>query len=225
AWALFWLNGLAPIELLGLSLKPGWVGSVLAAIYLVWMLNLYNFMDGIDGLASAEAISVCLGMCLIYWMNGVAGLIGAPLVLTAGVAGFLCWNYPPARIFMGDAGSGFLGIILGALALHAAWSKAEFLWSWLILLGVFVVDATWTLVRRLISGDKVYQAHSSHAYQKAARRWGHKKVTVSVVVINLGFLLPVSILVALGHLGVVTGICVAYAPLVCAAYLLKAGKA
>jgi len=225
AWVLFWLNGLALIELLGLSLKLGWVGGVLAAIYLVWMLNLYNFMDGIDGLASAEAMSVCLGMCLIYLISGVAGLIWAPLVLSAGVAGFLCWNYPPARIFMGDAGSGFLGIILGTLALHAAWSKAEFLWSWLILLGVFIVDATWTLVRRLICGDKVFQAHSSHAYQKAARRWGHKKVTVSVVVINVVFLLPVSVLVALDHLSVMTGICVAYAPLVCVAYLLKAGKA
>ena len=225
AWVLFWLNGLAPIELLGLSLKPGWVGSVLAAIYLVWMLNLYNFMDGIDGLASAEAISVCLGMSLIYWMNGVAELIWAPLILAVAVAGFLFWNYPPARIFMGDAGSGFLGIILGALALHAAWSKSELLWSWLILLGVFIVDATWTLVRRLICGDKVYQAHSSHAYQKAARRWGHKKVTVSVILINVVFLLPVSILVNFDHFGVVTGMCVAYAPLACVAFFLKAGKA
>lgn len=225
AWVLFWFNGLAPIELWGVSLKLGWLGGVLGAIYLVWMLNLYNFMDGIDGLASAEAISACLGMCLVYWVGGVVDLVWAPLMLAGAVAGFLCWNFPPARIFMGDAGSGFLGIILGTMALQAAWSAPELIWSWLILLGVFIVDATWTLVQRLIRGDKVYQAHSSHAYQKAARRWGHKKVTVSVVLVNAGFLLPVSILVALGHLNVVAGIGVAYAPLVCIAYLLKAGRA
>ena len=224
-WTLFWFNGLAPIELLGVSLTPGWLGGVVGAIYLVWMLNLYNFMDGIDGLASAEAISVCLGMCLVYWVGGVVELVWAPLVLAGAVAGFLCWNFPPARIFMGDAGSGFLGIILGAMALQAAWSKPELIWSWLILLGVFIVDATWTLARRLIRGDKVYQAHSSHAYQNAARRWGHKKVTVCVVVVNIGFLLPISILGVLGHVNVMTGICVAYAPLVCTAYLLKAGRA
>jgi Fuc2NAc and GlcNAc transferase len=224
-WALFWFNGLAPIELLGVSLTPGWLGGIVGAIYLVWMLNLYNFMDGIDGLASAEAISVCLGMCLVYWVGGVVELVWAPLVLAGAVAGFLCWNFPPARIFMGDAGSGFLGIILGAMALQAAWSKPELIWSWLILLGVFIVDATWTLARRLIRGDKVYQAHSSHAYQNAARRWGHKKVTVCVVVVNIGFLLPISILGVLGHVSVMTGICVAYAPLVCIAYLLKAGRA
>ncbi|WP_339526732.1 MraY family glycosyltransferase [Pseudomonas sp. EL_65y_Pfl2_R96] len=224
AWVLFWLNGLAPIALLGVSLDLGWVGSILGAIYLVWMLNLYNFMDGIDGLASVEAITVCLGICLVYGVAGTAELVWAPLMLVVAVAGFLCWNFPPARIFMGDAGSGFLGIILGAMALQAAWSKPELIWSWLILLGVFIVDATWTLVRRLIGGDKVYQAHSSHAYQKAARRWGHKAVTISVAVINVVFLLPLSILVVLGHLNVVAGIFVAYAPLVCLAYLFKAGR-
>ncbi|MCW3779862.1 hypothetical protein OM945_13575, partial [Levilactobacillus namurensis] len=76
------------------------------------------------------------------------------LALAAAVTGFLCWNFPPARIFMGDAGSGFLGVVLGAMALQAAWEKPELLWSWLILLGVFIVDATWTLMRRLVRGDK-----------------------------------------------------------------------
>lgn len=223
-WVLFWFGGIAPIELLGVSLTPGWFGGVVGAIYLVWLLNLYNFMDGIDGLASVEAISVCLGMCLIYWMGGIIELIWAPLMLVWAVAGFLCWNFPPARIFMGDAGSGFLGIILGAMALQSAWSKPELIWNWLILLGVFIVDATWTLIRRLIGGDKVYQAHSSHAYQKAARRWGHKKVTVSVVAINVVFLLPVSILVSQDYLNVVAGICMAYLPLIFVAYLLKAGR-
>lgn len=113
-WALFWLNGLSPIEFFGVVVDLGWFGNIVALVYLVWMLNLYNFMDGIDGLASAEAISVCLGMCLVYWFSGYVELFWTPLILAAAVAGFLWWNFPPARIFMGDAGSGFLGLCSGS---------------------------------------------------------------------------------------------------------------
>lgn len=223
-WALIWLGGVAPVELMGISINTGWIGAIIAAIFLVWMLNLYNFMDGIDGLASVQAITVCLGACLVYWLTGAAGLIWAPLMLAGAVAGFLCWNFPPARIFMGDAGSGFLGVVLGVMALQAAWVNPVLIWSWLVLLGVFVVDATFTLVRRLIRGDKVYQAHSSHAYQGAARRWGHKRVTLSVVVINVLYLLPLSIAVALGYISAVSGLALAYVPLGLAACMLKAGR-
>jgi Fuc2NAc and GlcNAc transferase len=225
AWALFWLNGFAPIELFDTTIDLGWFGHLLALIYLVWMLNLYNFMDGIDGLASAEAISSCLGMCLVYWFSEDVDLIWAPLMLATAVAGFLWWNFPPARIFMGDAGSGFLGLVLGVIALEAAWYKPELLWSWIILLGVFIVDATWTLALRLIRGERVYEAHSNHGYQHAARRVGHKKVTLTVLAINAAFLLPVSILVALNHLSVVVGLLIAFAPLIFVACLLNAGKA
>ncbi|MBV4461746.1 glycosyltransferase family 4 protein [Pseudomonas sp. SWRI79] len=225
AWALFWLKGLAPIELFDTTIDLGWFGHLLALIYLVWMLNLYNFMDGIDGLASAEAVSTCVGMCLVYWLSASVDLIWAPLMLAVAVAGFFWWNFPPARIFMGDAGSGFLGFILGVFALGAAWQKPELLWSWIILLGVFIVDATWTLARRLIRGDRVYQAHSSHGYQHAARRVGHKKVTLTVVAVNVVFLCPVSILVALNQLSVVVGLLIAFVPLIFIAYLLGAGQA
>ncbi|MGJ7514100.1 MraY family glycosyltransferase [Pseudomonas baetica] len=225
AWALFWLNGLAPIELFDTAIDLRWFGHLLALIYLVWMLNLYNFMDGIDGLASAEAISSCLGMCLVYWFSENVDLVWAPLILGAAVVGFLWWNFPPARIFMGDAGSGFLGLVLGVFSLDAAWQKPELLWSWIILLGVFIVDATWTLACRLVRGDRVYQAHSSHGYQHAARRLGHKKVTLIVVAINIGFLLPVSILVALSLLDVVGGLLIAFVPLIFIVYWLGAGKA
>ena len=222
-WALFWLNGLPPIEFFGVAVDLGWFGNILALVYLVWMLNLYNFMDGIDGLASAEAISVCLGMCLVYWFSGNVELIWAPLILAAAVAGFLWWNFPPARIFMGDAGSGFLGIVLAGMALQAAHSRPELLWSWIILLGVFIVDATWTLVRRLIQGEKLYQAHRSHGYQKTAGRWGHLRVTQIVSMLNVGALLPISILVATGVMGGVAGVVVTYSVLICIAYVSKAG--
>ncbi len=214
AWALFWLKGLPPIELFGITVDLGWFGNILALVYLVWMLNLYNFMDGIDGLASAEAISVCLGMCLVYWFSGNLELIWAPLILAAAVAGFLWWNFPPARIFMGDAGSGFLGIVLALLTIQAVWVAPQLFWSWLILLGVFIVDATWTLVQRLLRGAKIYQAHRSHAYQCASRRYSsHKVVTLSVVIINLFWLLPISLWVGGECLDGVAGLILAYMPL------------
>ncbi|WP_447793403.1 MraY family glycosyltransferase [Pseudomonas farris] len=225
AWALFWLNGLPPISIFGLAIDLGWFGNVLAVIYLVWMLNLYNFMDGIDGLAGAESICVCLGGCLVYWFGGYAELIWAPLILAGAVAGFLYWNFPPAKIFMGDAGSGFLGIILGVLVLQAAWVEPELMWSWLILLGVFIVDATWTLIRRLVRGDKVHQAHRSHAYQFASRHFkSHKLVTLGVVGINVFWLFPLSLWVGREGGGGFYGLIIAYVPLCVLAAKYHAGK-
>lgn len=225
-WALFWLNGLPSINAFGFSLDLGWLGHVLAAVYLVWLLNLYNFMDGIDGIASVEAICVCLGGALL----GIAGSsqpmeFFTPLLLAAAVMGFLFWNFPPARIFMGDAGSGFLGITLGVLSLQAAWVAPQFLWSWLILLGVFIVDATFTLLRRLLRGDKVYEAHRSHAYQYASRRFGrHLPVTLAVLGLNLFWLLPIALWVGLGGLDGLVGLVIAYAPLMGLAVKYKAGE-
>lgn len=225
-WTLYWLNGLAPLQLFGENVNLSVLGSVLAAFYLVWMLNLYNFMDGIDGLASAEAISACLGMCLIYWLFGTIDLIWEPLILMGAVAGFLCWNFPPARIFMGDAGSGFLGFILGAFALESAWVRPEYFWCWIILLGVFIVDATLTLIRRLIRGEKVYQAHRSHAYQHASRRYqSHLLVSSIVVLINLVWLLPIALFVGAGWLSGELGCLIAFIPLAVLAWKFEAGVA
>lgn len=229
-WALFWLGGLPPVMVLGHTLDLGWFGDVLAAVYLVWLLNLYNFMDGIDGIASVEAVCVCLGAAALYALPGTAGGgqavdLWLPLLLACAVAGFLVWNFPPASIFMGDAGSGFLGITLGILSLQATWAAPQLLWSWLILLGVFVVDATVTLLRRLLRGDTIYQAHRSHAYQHAARRFGrHLPVTLTVAAINLGWLLPIALWVASGRVEGGVGLLVAYAPLLALAVKFRAGQ-
>ena len=224
-WALAWLGGLPPIVFFGLSLDLHWFGHILAAIYLVWVLNLYNFMDGIDGIASVEALCVCLGASLLYWLNGTPTLIWGPLILAMAVLGFLYWNFPPARIFMGDAGSGFLGIALGVLSLQAAWESSALLWAWLILLGVFIVDATFTLLRRLIRGDKVYEAHRSHAYQFASRRVGkHLPVTLAVGAINIFWLLPISLCVTFWGLDGVVGLLIAYIPLIILAVKFHAGQ-
>lgn len=224
-WALFWLNGLPPLNIFGTAFDLGWVGHVLAAIYLVWMLNLYNFMDGIDGIAGVEAVTVCLGVCLTYRLAGYDHLIWAPLLLAMSVLGFLYWNFPPARIFMGDAGSGFLGMVLGVLSLQAAWNAPALLWGWVILLGVFIVDATLTLIRRFLQGARIYEAHRSHAYQFASRQSGrHSIVTLSVVAINVLWLLPIALCVVLLGLDGLTGVVLAYVPLVILAFKFHAGK-
>jgi Fuc2NAc and GlcNAc transferase len=225
AWALYWLGGLPAVEIFGLTFNFGLLGDVLALLYLVWMLNLYNFMDGIDGVAGIEAITACLGACVLYWLSDVTELIWLPVVLAVAVSGFLYWNFPSARIFMGDAGSGFLGIVLAILSLQAAWVSSQLLWGWLILLGVFIVDATFTLLRRLIRREKVYEAHRSHAYQFASRQWGrHLPVTLAIGGLNVFWLLPIAFCVtSLGIDGAV-GLVIAYAPLVFLAIKYQAGK-
>ncbi|VVN15731.1 putative undecaprenyl-phosphate N-acetylglucosaminyl 1-phosphate transferase [Pseudomonas fluorescens] len=224
-WALFWIGGFPPLVVFGLSLDLHWFGHILAAVYLVWLLNLYNFMDGIDGIASVEALCVCLSACLLYWITGVPALIWGPLILAMAVLGFLYWNFPPARIFMGDAGSGFLGVALGVLSLQAAWQSSQLFWGWLILLGAFIVDATFTLLRRLIRGDKVYEAHRSHAYQFASRQFGkHLPVTLAVAAINLFWLLPIAYCVAVWGLDGALGLVVAYVPLIILAVKFHAGQ-
>ncbi|AXQ49180.1 MraY family glycosyltransferase [Pseudomonas vlassakiae] len=224
AWILAWMGGLAPLSLFGWEMELGWVGGVLAAVYLVWLLNLYNFMDGIDGIASIEAITACLSGALLYWLSGLNGPAILPLLMAAAVGGFLFWNFPPAKIFMGDAGSGFIGIVLGGLSLQAAWVSPPMFWCWLILLGVFIVDATYTLIRRLLRGDKVYEAHRSHAYQFASRKHGkHLPVTLAVAALNLCWLLPVAYCVARLGLDGALGVVIAYVPLVALAIRYRAG--
>ncbi|MDD2046492.1 MraY family glycosyltransferase [Pseudomonas putida] len=225
AWALLWLGGVPAIVVFGVPIELGWAGAVFGLLYLVWMLNLYNFMDGIDGIASVEAICVCIGICLLYALTGHLHAVWAPLLLAVAVAGFLFWNFPPARIFMGDAGSGFLGIMLGVFSLQAAWMAPQLFWAWLILLGVFIVDATFTLGRRLLRGDRIYEAHRSHAYQFASRHYGrHLPVTLAVAIINLCWLLPFAAAVACFGLDGAFGMVVAYVPLLILAVRFRAGE-
>ncbi|MFZ5765116.1 MAG: MraY family glycosyltransferase [Thermodesulfobacteriota bacterium] len=202
----------------------GWPAAAAFVVILVWLINLNNFMDGIDGLAAMEAIFVCGGAALIL-LDRHDPLFGRPLLLAGASAGFLVWNWPPARIFMGDAGSGFLGLAIGILALTTSATGAISLWSWLILYAVFLVDATVTLLRRIVGGEKWYQAHRCHAYQILARRWqSHRAVTLTVLAINLCWLLPLAFFAARVPEYAIISLFVSVAPLVCGAVLVGAGK-
>lgn len=215
-FALYCLGGVA--SLLPSSLHtPGLAVliNVVALIYLVWILNLYNFMDGINGLAAVEVITVCMGGALIYGLQQHHDMMLLPLVLAVVVMGFLFWNFPVARIFMGDVGSGFLGLMIGIFSIQAAHLQWVFFWAWLILSGVFIVDATITLLCRIFNGNRIDEPHRHHAYQRAVDMFGsHVKVTMAVLVINVVWLLPISVLVGLGHVHGMMGLLIAYLPLV-----------
>lgn len=206
-------------------LPLGGLGIVITLVAIVWVVNLFNFMDGIDGLTAMETIFVSVVMaCFIWWLQGSIVLFWMWLLLAAATVGFFVWNFPVAKIFMGDVGSGFLGLTVAALMLASVQHNPLLLWSGLIVLGVFIVDATMTLSRRALAREAVHQAHSSHAYQHAARRFNsHSKVTQCVFFINLCWLLPLAFAVVSGWLGGVSGLLIAYTPLLILGWYLKAG--
>lgn len=224
-WLMAWLERAPPISVLGFQLI-GWISVIFALLYLVWVTNLFNFMDGIDGLAGAEAVTVCIGAGVIAVMVFPSGGTWlAPLALGSATLGFLPWNWPPAKIFMGDVGAGFLGTVLAGLSLVASLAEPRLLWSWIILLGVFVVDATVTLLRRVARRERFFEAHRSHAYQHAALKCqSHLPVTVAVAAINLCWLLPIALLVGRGRVDGVVGVLLAYGPLVIGTIVLRAGE-
>lgn len=191
-WTIAWLGGLPPLRLGNTLVALHLTGSIIAVIAVVWTLNLFNFMDGIDGIAASEAIFIAWAGAMLNAATGPAdGSVVYGAVIGAACLGFLVWNWPPARIFMGDVGSGYVGYVLATLALAGARDRPVALPAWTILGGVFFVDATVTLLRRWARGEKIYQAHRSHAYQHLARRLGrHGPVTVMVLAVNLLWLLP-----------------------------------
>lgn len=157
-----------------------------AGLALLWFINLYNFMDGIDGIAAIETAAIALGYAAVLYVSGRFDSSVVPLAVAIGGAslGFLNWNWHPARIFMGDVGAIPLGFLTGwlmlDLAVHGALAAA------LILPLYFAADATLTLVKRLIAGRKPWEAHREHAYQRAARAEGrHDGVVRQVAVCNL----------------------------------------
>jgi len=197
-WALAWLGGLPSVHLADGVAWGGWIGYLVGSLGIVWALNLFNFMDGIDGIAASEAVFMAWGGACLTLVLGVSVAVpGLALVFGAACCGFLIWNWPPAKIFMGDVGSGYLGYMLAVLIIAASREAPVSLVAWLILGGVFFVDATLTLGRRIFRGERPAEAHRTHAYQWLSRRWAsHRKVTILTLVINLFWLLPCAVLAA-----------------------------
>ncbi|WP_439136353.1 MraY family glycosyltransferase [Pseudomaricurvus sp.] len=192
--ALALLDPLPSLSLPGLDLTIDGLWLLPAALGLTWLINLYNFMDGIDGIAATEALTVLTGAMIVGLINSHSAFPWQLLfVLSAPILGFLLLNWSPARVFMGDGCSGFLGILLGLLACIYAANTSVNLWCWAILLGVFIVDACWTLATRILTKQQWHQPHRSHCYQILSRKLGtHSKVTLGSAAINLLWLTPMA---------------------------------
>jgi Fuc2NAc and GlcNAc transferase len=185
-WAVWWLGGMPLLTVGNIRVPLGLPGGVLAVLATVWAINLYNFMDGIDGLAAGEAACVGLLAALLLAPRN-PGLAGVSLLVAAAAAGFLPWNWAPARAFMGDVGSGFLGFMFAGLAVASENVQALPALVWLLLLSVFFADSTITLVRRMVRGDRWYAPHRTHAYQRLVEAgWSHSGVTLAVLGLDAG---------------------------------------
>ena len=222
---LLLLPALPEITVLQTSIAFSGLNIAIICFVLVWLINLFNFMDGIDGIAGAEFISVLISAAILLTLLQETSLVGTLVIACTPVLGFLVWNWPPAKIFMGDAGSGFLGYLLGIGGLYVCSETDLTLWSWLILLGVFVVDTSWTLVTRIITRQNWLQPHCSHAYQRLAFRSGsHLLVTMGVLTINVMWLLPMAWLsIRYEHIAELI-VFTAYLPLMVFCHLSKAGR-
>lgn len=176
----------------GWLLIPVFFQSILLMLALVWLLNLYNFMDGIDSLAAAQTLFVsgAAGVMLFYQQTELAWVCAGLFVASLG---FLTLNLPPARLFMGDVGSTFIGFFIGLIALISHYQGTLSVWVWVLLMGSFIADTTFTLIQRAISGQRVTEAHNLHAYQYLSRRTGsHARVVLMYTGVNMVWLLPIA---------------------------------
>ena len=160
--------------------------TIFALFFIVWSINLFNFMDGSDGLAASEAIFIFLvaGFLLLHFQ--VEALAYLCFAMIAVVSGFLVWNWPPAKIFMGDVGSTCLGFLIAAIAILAQKYYEMPILLWLMLYGLFLFDATITLIRRMLKGEKWRESHRSHAYQRLVLSgWNHWQVLKASLFCNI----------------------------------------
>lgn len=177
--AIWFINGIRPVDLFGTTIIDGFLLYPLFVAGVVWFINVYNFLDGIDGYAAIEAVCVSVAMLLITgdFIN---------VVLIASVLGFLIWNWPKARIFMGDVGSTQLGFILVILGIWYNNSNSLSIFWWLILTAPFWFDATLTLIRRIVNRETLSEAHSKHAYQRLVQSgFSHMQVDWILIGINV----------------------------------------
>ena len=186
-------------NLLFLNWMPFFLTIPAFLFFMVWIINAYNFMDGVDGMAASGAIFTSLTLALVLSLTGNSvELIAIFILMAALISGFIFFNWPPASIFMGDAGSVFLGYIFGSLLLFTSLNGYISIWIWLTVFGYFFADTTVTQIVRVISIKKWYLPHRSHAYQNLARITGsHLKVTSGVTLYNIIWILPLTLLSAL----------------------------
>jgi len=165
---------------------PQTLGIPVTILYLLWMVNLYNFMDGMDGFAGGMTVAGFGTFALLGIQGGDTVFVTVNLIIAASAAAFLMANFPPAKIFMGDSGSASLGLLAGSMSIWAERQQLFPFWISILVFSPFIVDATVTLIRRLLRRERVWQAHKSHFYQRLVQSgWGHKKTVLYEYVLML----------------------------------------
>ncbi len=177
-WGAGLTVNIIPVPLIG-SLSLGWLAVPVTILFLIWVANLYNFMDGMDGFAGGMTVLGYGFLGLIAW-RGNHYLVGLAVLMGTAAGGFLFYNLSPARIFMGDVGSVPLGFIVAALAVLGTRDGLFDIWVPLLIFSPFIVDATVTLVRRLLRGERIWLAHREHYYQRLVLAgWGHRRTVLA----------------------------------------------
>lgn len=162
------------------SAFPPWVVQLCAVLLAVWMINLYNFMDGMDGFAGGMSVAGFVTLGIAFWLAGQGGAALMSASVAAAAAGFLPSNFPPARIFLGDVGAAPLGFLAAGTCLHAHATAALPIWLSLLVFSAFFADATVTLLRRLLRGERFWEAHRTHYYQRLVQLgWGHRRTVLA----------------------------------------------
>lgn len=165
---------------------PMWLGMLVSLLFIIWMINLYNFMDGMDGFASGMAVIGFGTFALLGSLSHHWDFLAINLVIALAAAGFLIFNFPPASIFMGDTGSSLLGLLAGGVSIWGARDGVFPFWIALLVFSPFIIDATVTLLRRLVRGERVWQAHRTHYYQRLVQLgWGHRKTVLTEYAVML----------------------------------------
>lgn len=180
---IYFLGGLDRIDLIYFTIENSLFTNVFAFFLIIWFINLYNFLDGIDGYAGSQAVFLGLAGYILFSDSFF-------LVFVSSALGFLVWNWHSAKIFMGDVGSTLLGYNVAIFVIYYQNSNVEgestSILLWIILFGLFCFDATYTLIRRKLNGESISTAHKKHAYQRLTQAgWSHDKVVIYSIFVNI----------------------------------------
>jgi len=187
---VFGLGSIERVEMAGFVVPLGVLAPLLTMLWVAGLANAYNFMDGIDGLAAVQAAIAACTIGVWFALHGSENLALLCYAVMAASLGFLVWNWSPAKIFMGDVGSLFLGAVFAGLAIVGNRTHDIPVGAFVILFSVFIADTGVTFLKRLLAGKKVWQAHREHYYQRAvAAGWSHAQVTIAITLAGIGFAL------------------------------------
>ena len=194
-WVCFWFANGVDLNIGFVFINIGLLKFPITIFLLVWFYNLFNFIDGSDGLAASAVIYISMVFSVICFLEHQQMLLLLLALLCSATLGFIIFNWPPAKIFLGDVGTSFCSYMISVVAIISIWQEHFNIWVWLIALGYYLSDTTFTTLVRVIKFPKTwYHPHRSHAYQNLARIGGHLKILLLVWAFNLLWFLPLAVL-------------------------------